>query len=123
MPVQQVLNLHLIFNLGLLVICLPLISLVMRLAKMVIADASTSNAESSHRSALDSSVLNQPARAFNCAQRELVEMGNRIEIMIRDSMPLFTTYDDIVSAAIKQRKNRNRSYGSQLTSVFGRSAK
>ena len=104
MPVQQVLNLHLIFNLGLVVICLPSLGLVMRLAKMVIADASTSDADSSHRSALDSSVLNQPARAFNCAQRELVEMSNRIESMIRDAMPLFTTYDDIAAQRLKKEK-------------------
>ena len=103
-PVQQVLNLHLIFNLGLLVICLPSLDLIMRLAKMVITDTSTSDAVSSHRSALDPSVLNQPARAFNCAQRELVEMGNRIEIMIRDSMLLFTTYDDIVAQRLKKEK-------------------
>jgi phosphate:Na+ symporter len=76
----------------------------MRLAKMVIADASTSDADSSHRSALDSSVLDQPARAFNCAQRELIEMGNRIEIMIRDAMPLFTTYDDIAAQRLKNEK-------------------
>jgi phosphate:Na+ symporter len=104
MPVQQVLNLHLIFNLGLVVICLPSLGLVMRLAKMVIADASTSDADSSHRSALDSSVLNQPARAFNCAQRELVEMSNRIESMIRDALPLFTTYDDIAAQRLKKEK-------------------
>ena len=104
MPVQQVLNLHLIFNLGLVIICLPSLGLVMRLAKMVIADASTSDADSSHRSALDSSVLDQPARAFNCAQRELIEMGNRIEIMIRDAMPLFTTYDDSAAQRLKNEK-------------------
>ena len=103
-PVQQALNLHLIFNLGLLVICLPSLGLVIRLSKMVITDEGTSDADSSHRSALDSSVLNQPARAFNCAQRELVEMGNRIEIMIRDSMLLFTTYDDIVAQRLKKEK-------------------
>lgn len=103
-PVQQVLNLHLIFNLGLLVICLPSLGLVIRLSKMVITDDSTSDTDSSHRSALDSSVLNQPERAFNCAQRELVEMGNRIEIMIRDSMLLFTTYDDIVAQRLKKEK-------------------
>ena len=104
MPVQQVLNLHLIFNLGLLVICLPSLGLIMRLAKMVITDTSTSDAVSSHRSALDPSVLNQPARALNCAQRELVDMGNRIEIMIRDSMLLFTTYDDIAAQRLKKEK-------------------
>jgi phosphate:Na+ symporter len=104
MPVQQVLNLHLIFNLGLLVICLPSLGLVIRLSKMVITDASTSDADSSHRSVLDSSVLNQPTQAFNCAQRELVEMGNRIEIMIRDSMLLFMTYDDIVAQRLKKEK-------------------
>ena len=103
-PVQQALNLHLIFNLGLLVICLPSLGLVIRVSKMVITDEGTSDADSSHRSALDSSVLNQPARAFNCAQRELVEMGNRIEIMIRDSMLLFTTYDDIVAQRLKKEK-------------------
>ena len=103
-PVQQVLNLHLIFNFGLLVICLPFLGPVMRLAKMVIADASSLDPEANGRSALDPSVQNQPARAFNCAQRELVEMGNRIEIMVRDSMPLFDTYDDVVAQRLKKEK-------------------
>ncbi len=103
-PVQQVLNLHLLFNLALLVICLPILRPVMRLAEIAIVDSAAAAQDANGRSALDPSVQDQPTRAFACAQRELVQMGNRIEIMFRDSMALFETYDGSVADRLKREK-------------------
>ncbi|WP_319546063.1 Na/Pi cotransporter family protein [Ruegeria conchae] len=103
-PVQQVLNLHLLFNLALLVVCIPFLGPIMRLAESIIADDNKNSAKTNGRTALDPSVQNQPSRAFACAHRELVEMGNRIEIMVRDSMTLFDNYDDAIAQQLKREK-------------------
>ncbi|WP_297770220.1 Na/Pi cotransporter family protein [uncultured Roseovarius sp.] len=92
---QQALLLHLAFNIMLLVISLPLVGPLMRVAKTLVADAPDGQAENGWRSALDPTVQDQPRRAFACAQRELVEMGHRIEIMLREAIGLFERYDDI----------------------------
>ncbi|MDU8944157.1 Na/Pi cotransporter family protein [Ovoidimarina sediminis] len=91
---QQALNLHLGFNLVLLVAGLPLIRPLMWLVERLLPDPAKDAAPTTARSALDTSVQNQPARAFACAQRELVEMGNRIEVMLREAMALFETFND-----------------------------
>lgn len=98
---QQALYLHLAFNLALLVIGLPLVGPLMRIAGMLVPDAPQRQADGALRSALDPSVQDQPRRAFACAQRELVEMGYRIEIMLREAIGLFDHYDE--ETAEKQR--------------------
>ena len=101
---QQTLNLHLLFNMGLLAIGTPILGPVMRFAEHINVGADAPAAERSDRSALDTSVQNQPARAFACAQRELVEMGNRVEIMFRDAMTLYETYDKTVAQRLRKEK-------------------
>lgn len=98
---QQALNLHLLFNLVLLAACTPFLGPIMRIAESVLADTTVSGADAGGRSALDPSVQNQPARAFICAQRDLVEMGNRVENMLRDAMGLFENYDDTVAQRLR----------------------
>ncbi len=92
---QQTLNVHLAYNGALLLAGLLLLNPATRLAELVLKDNRPANGEGA-RSLLDPTVQDQPARAFACAQRELVEMGNRIEIMLRDAMPLFDTFDEVV---------------------------
>ncbi len=99
-PGQQALHLHLLYNLVLLVVGLPLAGAVTRLADRLIPDPAGAEA-AARRSALDPTVRNQPRRAFDCARRELVEMGNRIEVMLRDAMPLFETYDEAVAERLR----------------------
>jgi phosphate:Na+ symporter len=98
---QQALYLHLAFNLVLLLIGLPLVGPLMRIAALLVPDAPRASERSDWRSALDPSVQNQPRRAFACAQRELVEMGHRIEIMLRETIALFEHFDE--ATASKQR--------------------
>ena len=98
---QKALNLHLIYNLGLLVLGLACLRPSMWIARQVLAEANGTQAETQNRSVLDPTVQNHPSRAFACAQRELVEMGNRVEIMLRDAMGLFDTFDDVVAQRLR----------------------
>jgi phosphate:Na+ symporter len=91
---QAALYLHLLFNLALILIGLPLVGPLMRIATGLVRDPARNPAPGEWRSALDMSVLTQPVRAFGCAQRELVEMGHRCEIMLRDALQLFETYNE-----------------------------
>jgi phosphate:Na+ symporter len=91
---QLSLYLHLLFNLALLLISLPFVGPLMRVATTLVREPAQNPSPGEWRSALDTSVLNQPVRAFGCAQRELVEMGHRCEIMLRDALRLFETYDE-----------------------------
>lgn len=91
----QALHLHLLFNAVLLVACLPLVGPITRMTSVLIQDAPNSDAAELHRSALDPAVQDQPVRAYACAVRELVDMGNRIESMMRQVLPLFENFDEI----------------------------
>ena len=82
---QQTLNTHLFFNLGLLVIGLPLVGPLMWISSRLLPDAQSAVPENVVRSALDYSLQTQPSRAFACAQRELIAMGNSIESMLREA--------------------------------------
>ncbi|WP_338548805.1 Na/Pi cotransporter family protein [Roseovarius phycicola] len=99
---QKVLNLHLIFNLGLLLFGLACLRPSIWVARQVLAETNGTQAEAQNRSVLDPTVQNHPSRAFACAQRELVEMGNRVEIMLRDAMGLFDVFDDVVAQRLRQ---------------------
>ena len=99
-PLQQLLNLHLLFNGALLLFGLGLLKPTTHLAG-VFQPSNGSSQENIVRSALDPTVINQPVRAFACAQRELVEMGNRIEIMLRDAMKLFDSYDEDAAGRLR----------------------
>ncbi len=105
-PGQQALNLHLVFNFVLLALCLPFVGLLMRAAEKILAVPSTGPASEPSRTALDVSVQDQPRRAFACATRELVQMGDRIENMLRQSLQLFDRYDAVVAQRIQDEFRR-----------------
>lgn len=94
-PGAQALHLHLAFNLGLLILCLPLVGPLMRLSERLLVAPPGVESEAGSRSALDPAVQDQPVRAFGCALRELVHMANRIEFMLRRVLPLFERFDDL----------------------------
>ena len=98
---QQALHLHLLFNTVLLAICLPIVGVLMRIAETALPDPAHVAAEDVSRTALDPSLQNQPGRAFGCALRELIEMANRIEAMLRQSIGLFDAYDDTAAQRLK----------------------
>lgn len=100
-PGQQALNLHLAFNLLLLVVFLPLVGPMMQAANKIVAAPSAASADGASHSLLDPTVQDQPKRAFACALRELVEMGNRIELMLREAFGLFDHYDEVTAERLQ----------------------
>ena len=104
-PLQQTLNLHLMFNGALLIFGLVLLTPATRLAEFLMTGDRSAH-ESAARSALDPTVRNQPERAFACAQRELVEIGNRIEVMLREAMRLFDSYDEDAAERLRAEQKR-----------------
>ncbi len=94
---QLALYLHLFFNLALLLVSLPLVGPIMRMATALVSEPSRNATPGEWRSALDNTVLHQPSRAFGCAQRDLVEIGHRCEIMLREALQLFECYDESVA--------------------------
>ena len=92
---RQLVNLPLAFNLALVVCCLPLTGVVERLVirlipdKPVAAPAETTNLMARRISALDRSVIRTPGLALASATRELLRMGEVVEIMLRPVMDFF----------------------------------
>lgn len=106
---RQIINLHLFFNMLLLVICLPLTGLVARLVEKLVAPKLTAeqlaNPLDEAASCLDQSVVSQPALALASATRELLRMAEIIERMLKPLMELYETGD---SEKIKQARQLER---------------
>ena len=93
---RQVVNLHLLFNLGLLLICLPLTGPVSRLLEKLIKSKPSPEetvALAEPASALDQSVIGVPALALASATRELLRMAEIIERMLKPLMEIYETGD------------------------------
>ncbi|MVA98082.1 Na/Pi cotransporter family protein [Nitratireductor sp. CAU 1489] len=88
-------NLHVVFNACLLVVCLPFAGLMARLTQALLPDLpGATGAESqlgNRTSALDRAVIDRPRLALASATRELLRMGELVEIMVRPVMKLFAS--------------------------------
>ncbi|WP_108852778.1 Na/Pi cotransporter family protein [Albidovulum aquaemixtae] len=102
-PARQIINLHLIFNLALVLVVLPFAGPAVRIAARWVA-APTPVAGLERVSALDPAALSQPDRALACAQRELLEMGGCVEAMLRVIVKLYDDWNETVASAIRDRE-------------------
>lgn len=85
-------NLHLMFNAALVVLCLPLVGPMERLLARLLPQARSADGDDPHRqtaSALNRSVMDKPALALASATRELLRMGELVEQMVQPVMDLF----------------------------------
>ena len=96
----KVLNFHLFFNAAVLLAGIILLTPTSGFVAILLPEKQDAE-ELSMRSVLDLSVQNEPARAFACVRRELVDMGNRIENMLRDAMDLFENYDENIAERLR----------------------
>lgn len=96
----KVLNFHLVFNAAVLLAGIILLTPASGFVAILLPEKQDTE-ELSMRSVLDLSVQNEPARAFACVRRELVDMGNRIENMLRDAMDLFENYDENIAERLR----------------------
>ncbi len=89
-PVRQLVNFHLLFNIALVVICLPFVVPLARLVKLLIPEPLVSALENAKpKSALDHGVMDNADLALASAKRELLRMGEQIEVMFAPLMDLF----------------------------------
>ena len=103
LPGPAPLMLHLVFNALLLLLCLPLVRPLIKLAELLMPKERANGAAELTPSTLDPSLQDQPSRAYACVGRELVQMGNSIEVMLRLSIGLYQTFDEEVAQTISIR--------------------
>ena len=104
-PAQQIINLHLVFNLVLVIAALPLIYPVINLIQFIVTENAHVNDTFGSISALDPTAINRPSRGLDCAARELLIMGQKIERMLIEVEILYRDWSTISATAIaKQNK-------------------
>lgn len=99
-PEQQAINLHLSFNVVLAVVALPFVRPVTSLLGRIMIDQSGIGAGLEPASALDTAALSKPQRALDCATRELLTAGQKIERMLVEIGPLYDSWNNITAKAV-----------------------
>ena len=104
---EQVVMLHVAFNLAIVIVCLPLIGLIGPVLERLVPDAppagEASDLLSGRVSTLDRSVLHSPRLALASATREVLRMSEIVEVMLRPVMELYETDDrGRVKARVKE---------------------
>ena len=92
-PARQAINLHLVFNLALAVVALPFVGQFMTALTALIPDRPADVNAVESATALDPTALNRPQRGLDCAARELLGMGQKIEQMLIAVEPLYDTWN------------------------------
>jgi phosphate:Na+ symporter len=83
-------NLHVLFNAALVVLSLPFVGLMASLTMRLLPDPQAVHADATLQrvSALDRSIVGTPRLALASATRELLRMGELVELMVRPVMEL-----------------------------------
>ncbi len=107
---RQTINIHLVYNLAITLVGLPLIKPLIKFLSGIMQDSNTLADQSPERmSALDDSVIDQPERALACANREVLHIGESIEQMLSPVMGLYQVWNPVAAELIKTtEKNVNQ---------------
>jgi len=98
---RQTINIHLAYNLVILLGGLFLIKPVTRMLDGVLSDPISDEAVVSARiSALDETALEVPERALACTAREVLRIGETIEAMLSPVMSLYESWDETIAKGI-----------------------
>jgi phosphate:Na+ symporter len=89
----QLVNLHVLFNLCLLVFALPFVGLMDQLTARLWPTPESLDTAKPYRSALDRASVAQPNLALASAQRELLRMGETLEAMFGPAMDVLDSGD------------------------------
>ena len=102
-PARQSINLHLVFNLTLAVLALPFVGPLTAVLTRLMAERLPADQPLEAISALDPSVLDRPQRGLDCAARELLGMGQKIEHMLIAVEPLYDQWNSVVAKSIRDQ--------------------
>jgi len=98
---SQAINLHLVFNVAVVVMSLPLAGVALRFAKAILPERNT-NLRNSRISALDPATLGDPDRALASATREVLAMGEMVHQILGPALVLLKDWDQQIADQIKR---------------------
>lgn len=101
-PERAIATTHMLFNIALAFVFLPLTERVARLLERLMPDDPTREAGISRPLHLDESLLDQPALALGAASREVMRVAERVEAMLADAIHTFSDNDDKRRMAIRK---------------------
>jgi phosphate:Na+ symporter len=99
-PARQAINLHLAFNIGIALVALPLVGPITAVVSYFITEKHDKLGGLEVTSALDPALLDRPGRAIDCAARELLGMGQKIEQMLNTVDPLYDQWNATTAGLI-----------------------
>ena len=100
---QRVVSVHLTFNILLLALALPVVGLLERPLKALLPDLPDKGTDAFRpASALDRKVIDNPSLAIASLTREVLRMGQIVEVMARPVMELYEKYDPERIKAIRR---------------------
>ncbi|SMY07298.1 Na+/Pi-cotransporter [Flavimaricola marinus] len=99
-PARQAINLHLAFNLTLALLALPVVGPIAFAITRIMAEKVMPEIQQEVVSALDPAALDRPQRGLDCAARELLGMGQKIELMLVSVEPLYDQWNAATAKAI-----------------------
>ncbi|WP_413871933.1 Na/Pi cotransporter family protein [Albidovulum sp.] len=102
-PAQRVINTHIAFNCALAILALPVIGPLLAVVSRWVREPGEV-ASLGRTSALDDAALDQPGRALACAAREVLQMGEAVEAMLRSVIGLYATWNETVADAIRAKE-------------------
>lgn len=100
-PARQLVNFHMLFNVGLAVLFLPLVNPAARLVTRILPEREE-DANSIKPRYLDRSALDNPAIALSNAMREVLRMGDLLDNMVNKSIEALQQRDSTALKKITQ---------------------
>ena len=112
-PGQYLVNTHLAFNLALLMIGLPITKLMEKPLALLMPEPTAEGQTDIYKpmSALDRTVLDAPKLALSGVTREVLRMGQIVEVMVHPVMELYENFD-------KERMEKVRKMDLEVNSTF-----
>jgi Na+/phosphate symporter len=113
-------NFHVLFNAALLLAGLPFVTIMTRLIGRLLPDVETKAASDdslqNRVTALDRSVITTPRLALASATRELLRMGELVEIMVRPVMDLLRAGEHVEITRVRDIDNAVNQAHTDITS-------
>lgn len=100
-PARQSINSHLVFNLVLAISALPFVGFLTSVLVRLMPDTTVESPLTV--SALDPTALDRPQRGLDCAARELLGMGQKIEHMLISVEPIYDTWNPAAAKTIRDQ--------------------
>lgn len=101
-PARQIVNFHMVFNVGLALLFLPLVGVVARVCVKAAPDKQDPD-DPAQPKYLDHKAYDSPAIALASAKRETLRMADLVERMLADSLRTFKTNDENVIRQVREQ--------------------